>query len=232
MRSAKSVGRIIGILLFVQLAGLTVPFILLMPAATPEYLGVAAGMAFEIKMAVFLLFVNAVVTMSIAVAGFPVFRDHGIRFALCLLAASVVWFVMQAVDNANILSMLSFSRQYAESAGANADLFRIVGAEIRATRVWIHYTELFVIDVWFALFYGVLLRFALVPRWLAGFGILAVILHTVGIPLAFFIGYSSLIPLAFSLAISHVAIGGRLLAKGFPEKACSDSSRNTPIPGV
>jgi hypothetical protein len=221
MRSAKSVGRIIGILLFVQLAGLTIPFILLMPAATPDYLDVDAGMAFEIKLAVFLLFVNAVVTMGIGIAGFPVFRDRGIRYALWFLAFSVIWFVIQAVDSAHILSMLSFSRQYAESAGANAELFRIMGTEIRATRVWVHYTELFVIDAWFALLYSLLLRFGLVPRWLAGFGLLAVVLHTAGIPLAVFIGYPSILPLGFSLAMSHTAIGGWLAIKGFPETACS-----------
>jgi hypothetical protein len=222
MRSAKSTGRIVGLLLFVQLAGLTAPFILLMPAVTTGYMDVAAGMAVEIKLAVFMLFANAVVTMGIAIAGFPFFREYSVRMALWFLAFSVIWFIMQAVDNAHILSMLSLSRQYAESAGANADLFRVLGTEVRATRIWVHYTELLVIDTWFALLYGLLLRFRLVPRWLAGFGLLAVALHTVGIPLAMFIGYPSVLPLGFSLAISHLAIGGWLVTKGFPEGTSSE----------
>jgi len=224
MRSAKSVGRLIGVLLFLQLAGLTAPFIILIPAITTDYLGIAAGMSFEIKLAVILLFINAVVTMGIAIAGFPVFRERSIRMALWFLAFSIIWFVMQAVDNTHILSMLSLSRQYVESAGANADIFRIMGAEVRSTRLWIHYTELFVIDIWFSLLYGLLLRFTLVPRWLAAFGLLAVALHTVGIPLAFFIGYPSVLPLGFSLAITHVVIGGWLIAKGFPEFGCDERS--------
>ena len=49
MRSAKSVGRIIGGLLLVQLAGLIVPFVLLLPltTGTRDFLVNAAGALFK-----------------------------------------------------------------------------------------------------------------------------------------------------------------------------------------
>lgn len=211
----SSTGRVVGALLFVQLVGLSVPFILMMPALTTSYLTAAAPMASQIKIGVFLLFANAAVTLGIAIAAFPVFREYSVRMAVVLLAVSTVWVVMQSVDNAHILSMLSLSQRFTEAAGANADLYNVLGPQVRSTRVWVHYTELLVIDVWFGLLYSALLRFGFVPRLLGWFGLLAVVLHLIGIPLAMFIGYSSIQQLGFSLAISHLLVGGWLVWKGF-----------------
>src|ERR1041385_6466091 len=97
MESAKRAGRIVGLLLFVQLTGLIVPFIMLLPVAGPDFLENAAGGSFQLKTAVFLLFANGALTIGIAITGFPVFRSFSERMALWLLALSVIWFLMQAV---------------------------------------------------------------------------------------------------------------------------------------
>lgn len=218
MRSAKSMGRIIGILLFVQLVGLSLPFILLMPATTSAFLENAAGASLQIKVAVFLLFANGALTIGITVAAFQVFRESGYKMALGFLALSVIWFSMQAVDNAHILSMLSLSQQYARGGPSNAELFGALGALARSTRRWVHYTELLVIDTWFFVFYGLLFRLSLVPRTLAGFGLMMVVVHTTAITLPIFLGYSSVPALGFSLALSHLALGTWLVVKGFGER--------------
>jgi len=115
MRSAKSTGRVIGILLFLQLAGLIVPFVLLHPLTTgpQNYLANAVGSSFQIKVAVFLLFANCALTIGITIAAFRVFRQYSEAMALWLLAVSVIMFLLQAVDNVHVLSMLSLSQQYA-----------------------------------------------------------------------------------------------------------------------
>lgn len=217
MRPAMSVGRTIGMLLFVQLVGLTLPFILLMPITTAGFLENAAGYAFQIRVAVLLLFANGALTIGIAIAGFPVLRECGSRMPLWLLAVSVIWFSMQAADNAHILSMLSLSQRYAEGGASNAELLGAVGALARSSRGWAHYTELLVIETWFFVFYGLLFRLSLVPRPLAGFGLIMVIVHAAGITLPKFLGYGSVPSLGFSLALSHLAIGSWLVARGFNE---------------
>jgi hypothetical protein len=221
MPAAKRVGRIIGMLLFVQLVGLTVPFILLLPLATTGFLETAAGLASQIRVAVLLLFANGAVTIGIAIAAFPVVRESGLRMALGLLAASVLWFAMQAVDNAHILSMLSLSQRYAEGGASNAELFGALGALARSSRRWAHYTELLVIEAWFLVFYGLLFRLSLIPRLLAGFGLMMVIVHAAGITLPVFTGYGSMPTLGFALALSHLSVGGWLVAKGFDEAHCT-----------
>lgn len=227
MKSAVNIGRFVGALLFVQLVGLSLPFILMMPIASSAYLENAAGISFQVRIAVFLLFANAAITIWIAIRSFPVFREHSLAASIWFIAFSLIWFVMQSIDNAHILSMLSLSQEYSKSGGANAELFGILGTAIRSTRRWVHYTELLVIDTWFLLFYGILFWFRLVPRLLAGFGLAAVLLHAAGIPLPVFLGYSSIMPLGFSLAISHIAVGAWLVVKGFDSKLAPTSTSET-----
>jgi uncharacterized protein DUF4386 len=102
--------------------------------------------------------------------------------ALWLLAASVILFSAQAVDNVHILSMLSLSQQYTQTGGPD-ELFQMVAAAVGSTRRWAHYTWLLLIDCWIFSLYTTLYRFALVPRALAALGLITVTLHFIGIPL-------------------------------------------------
>src|SRR5215207_3569619 len=95
-----STGRFVGILLFVQLSGLIVPFVLLHPltTGTQGFLANAAGAMPQIKLAVILLLANCALTIGISIASFPVFRRFSEQAALWLLAASIIMFTLQAID--------------------------------------------------------------------------------------------------------------------------------------
>ncbi|HEY0375994.1 MAG TPA: DUF4386 domain-containing protein [Pyrinomonadaceae bacterium] len=220
LRPAKSIGRIIGILLVVQLAGLIVPFVLLHPMTTVDFLSNAAGSYSQIQVAVFLLFANCALTIGISVAAFPVFREHSPAAAVLLVAVSAIMFSLQAVDNAHLMSMLSLSQQYVEAAGRD-ELFQTLSAAVRSTRRWVHYSELLAIDAWIFLLHGLLYRFRLVPRALAAFGLLTVALHFSGITLPLFLGYPSVTLLGVPMAFSHIALAAWLLTRGFKERTSS-----------
>lgn len=78
MRSAKSTGRIVGLLLLVHLiTGLTTPYIMLRPLTTPlSYNANDPAHAFQVRLSVMLLFVGGVITVAIAVTALPVFRQY------------------------------------------------------------------------------------------------------------------------------------------------------------
>lgn len=219
MATAKRTGRIIGMMLFVQLAGLIVPFVLLHPltGGAQDFLANAAASSFQIKAAVFLLFANCALTVGISVAAFRLFRKSSEAAALLMLAASVIMFSMQAVDNAHILSMLSLSQQYVQ-AGGSPELFQALASVLGSTRKWVHYTELLTIDCWIFLLYIFLYRFPVVPRAISLFGLLTVLLHFTGIPLMGFLGYSLVTLMGVPMAASHLALALWLMAKGFEER--------------
>lgn len=218
MISTNNVGRIIGALLVVQLAGLIVPFILLHPlTAGPSALGPGAAIGFQVRVAVLLLLENCALTVGISFAAFPLLRRHSHAMALLLVTASAIMFSLQAVDNAHLLSMLSLRQQYAE-AGGPEELFETLAMVARSTRKWVHYAELLAIDAWIFVLYGALFRFALVPRALAGFGLVTVLLHFTWIVLPFLLGLRSVMLLGVPMALSHLALASRLMAKGVTER--------------
>jgi hypothetical protein len=219
MRSAKSVGRLIGVLLLVQLAGLIVPFVLLHPITrgSRDWLANAAGSSFQIKAAVFLLFANCALTVGVAIAAWPVFRRYSEAMALWLVALGVIMLTLQAVDNAHVLSMVSLSQQYVEAGGPDG-VFQTLAAAVGSTRRWVHYSELLAIDAWIFMLYSVLFRFALVPRAVAVFGLLTVALHFTGITLPLWLGYPSVTLLGASMVLSHMALALWLMTKGFEDR--------------
>jgi hypothetical protein len=218
MKPARKAGRLVGLLLLLQLVGLTLGFIFVMPGTTPDFLEHSAPLATRIKLGVFILFAAGAVTAAISLAAYPFLRKQSEVPALGFLAVSIIWLAVQAVDNAHILSLLSLSQLYAEGGAPKAEVFAQLGTAARSTRRWMHYTELLVIDAWFLMLYGLFYRFSLVPRLLPGFGILVVLVHLAAITLPVFLGYPNVLVLAYLMPVSHLALAGWLLVKGVEER--------------
>src|SRR5215218_5282884 len=98
MISAKGVGRTIGVMLLLQLAGFIIPFALLHPLMAADYYATAADYSFQIKAAVLLFFANGAMTIGIAIKAWPIFRRYSESMAMWLIVLSVIMFVLQAVD--------------------------------------------------------------------------------------------------------------------------------------
>jgi hypothetical protein len=219
-------GRTVGFLLLIQMTGLIVPFVLLHPiAAGPQaFLADAAGASASITTAVFLLFANCALTVGISILMWPMLSRENPAAALWLVALGLIMFCMQAVDNAHILSIVSLSREYA--AGGSAEIYGPLAASLGATRVWVHYTELLVIDLWIGFFYFTLLRLRAVPTVLAVFGLLTVLLHLCGIPLPKFLGLPVNMMLGPPMAVAHIATATWLIARGFRKRADDELARS------
>ncbi len=219
-RSAKSVGRIVGVLLLVHVAaGLTVPFILLdRLVAPPGFLASAAGAPNQVRAAVLLLFVGSAVPVGIAIAAWPVFRRYSSAMGLWLLALGVAVFSLQAVDNARILSMLSLSQEYAKAGAAKLELFQALAVVVASARKWAHYTFLLVVASWIFLLYSLLYRSRFVPRALAALGLVASMLQIPGVTLRALFGYPPEMRLAMPLGPAYVALAVWLLVRGFDER--------------
>jgi Domain of unknown function (DUF4386) len=214
MLGERGRGRLVGGLTFLQLVGLIVPFVLLLPIVTPPaYLADAAASSTRIRAGVLLLAVNGAVTIGISIAAWPTLRRTSEALALWLVVLGALMLGVQMVDNIHILSMLSLSQAHA-AAGASADSLRDVATAIGTTRRWAHLSELLVIDAWILVFYLSLIRARALPRLLSAFGLLTVAAHFVAIPLPGFLGLRAVAEAGMPMALSHVATAGWLVAKG------------------
>jgi hypothetical protein len=219
-RSAKSVGRVVGVLLLSQMAaGLMLPFILLDRSVGrgPDFLTAAAEHSFQVRAAVLIAFVGAALTVSLAIAAMPVIRRYSVATALGFLAVCAMSSTLDVVHNASVMSMLSLSRRYLEADASDPGLYPALAATVHSARAWAHYAQLMGVAAWFFVFYSSLWRFRLVPRALASLGIIGTLLQFTGVTLPAFAGYRQQEWMAIPMGAIHLAVAIWLMAKGFNE---------------
>jgi Domain of unknown function (DUF4386) len=226
MRSAKSVGRIVGVLLLAQIAvAFLAQFVLLARVkAPPGLLANAAGSALQVRVAVLLWFVASALTLAVAIAALPIFRQYSERMALLYLALSVLGLSTSAFDNIAALNMLSLSQEYAKAGAAN-ELFQALGAMARSALYAAHYINILVGGTTAFVLVSILYRFALVPRALAAFGLATfpVQMTAAAMPL---LGYRFQVVMLIPAALSLLALVLWLIANGFAERQLKLDERN------
>ena len=218
--SARSVGRAIGVLLLLQMAaGLMLPFILLDRSVVgyPGFLTAAAEHSSRMRAAVLIAFVGAALTVSLAIAAFPVFRRYSIGTALGFLAVCAISSALDVVHNASVMSMLALSRRYLQAGASDAGLYQTLAAAVHSARGWAHYTQLVAVGAWIFVFHSSLWRFRLVPRPLAALGLIGILLQFTGVTLPVFVGYRQEARMAMPMGAIQMAVAIWLMIKGFNE---------------
>ena len=137
------------------------------------YLMNAAAHATSLSSAVLLSIALALTSAGIAVVLWPVLRPLSERMALALAILGAAVIALAGLENASLLSMLSLSQAYAAAESPDAALYEALRGVVGAPRNWAHLIHLLMGGMTLLAMYAALFRFRLVPRWLAGFGILA-----------------------------------------------------------
>lgn len=229
MVSAKTIGRTMGIFLLVQaLIGSTVNFGLLGAiTAPPGFLINAAASPTRMSPAALLLIVAGFVSIALSTNAWPLFRQYSPRVALAWIALSGAGLALTAVEAGTLMSMLSISQEYTNSTGTETQQFEIAATVVRYARYWAHYMNLLIGSGTLLLVYTTLFRFSLVPRVLAGVGVLTILLQMTGLTLPFFgnrVNFYLLMP----MGLCHLALSIWLLVKGFQEGV--DNGEEASIP--
>lgn len=219
METAKGAGRVVGVMVLAQMtAAFLVNQFLLGPVfAPPGYLVNAAAHPLSIRLAVLIGLGTGVLTVAIAIAALPVFRRHSRAMTLWFLVLAAANFALTAVENMAVMSLLSLSQAYVKSGGADPALFETLRGVVGSARNWAHYINLTVSGGMLLTMYGVLCRFALVPRALAAFGLGAVLLQLIAVTMPL-LGQPIRFALLMPLALSHLALSIWLMARGFAER--------------
>lgn len=225
MRSAKGVGRAMGILMLVQgVLGATVNFGLLGASITgpPGFLTNAAAHSTRVSLAAILMIVAGALSIANSTIAWPVFRRHSERMALWFFGLSIAGFALAVVESATVMSMLSLSQEYLRSGGT-AGTFDGAAMIARYAKYWAHYTHLLVGSGSLIVLYTTLFRFSLVPRLLAGLGIAAVLLQMTGLLMPFFGSRINFLLLA-PMGICHLILAVWLIVKGLSDGNIVDVS--------
>ncbi|HET7364833.1 MAG TPA: DUF4386 family protein [Burkholderiales bacterium] len=210
-----SAGRLIGVLILMQMiGGATANFALEAPLfGSPGFLVNAAPHARQIALGAVLALVVEALWVGIAVTVFATVYERSRTLASWFFALAIVALAVAVVESAAVMSMISVSEAYGKGGAAVREQLETVRVLVASARNWAHYLGRITDGCTILVFYTLLYRLALVPRALAGFGVLAALLMLTGVGMPLF-GHEVLFPLLAPLGLVQLLLAGWLMVRG------------------
>ena len=201
------------------------------PVSAPVDFAKLAANDNRVVLTALLEFVWAASGMGIAIGLYPVLRKFNPALALGSVVGRVAENVFLLVATLSLLVLLTVS-QGAVAAGS-AGLASAVTASnlLLELREWVHwFVAMIPFGVGAFLYYYVLYRSRLVPRWLSGWGLVAVVLSTVAAVYAGFtqqFGFTTVNNvLSVPIGLQEMVLAVWLIAKGFDRSALASGAEN------
>jgi len=234
MNSSKTTARIVGALFITAtVVGLLGTSLTGSVVGAPDYLVQIAANKNLVVLGALLKFVAAAASAGIAIALYPVLRKHNEGLALGSVGFRLVEGVFYIVAALGLLSLLSLGQEYAGAGPQAAPTLQVLGTLILAVRNWAG----FVYGVLFfclgaLMYYYVLYQSRLIPRWLSGWGLVAIaLLFSMVLLIAFGerpSGPSGMqLLLALPIALQEMVLAVWLILKGFNPSAIASGSTKT-----
>jgi len=226
MNSTRRIAVVAGVLFVLATASSLVAATFVPALAGADYL---SGVALHVDgMAVAALFyvVAAFASVGIAISMYPVMR----RSAAGLALGSVVFRALEAafymVAVVCLLSLLEVGRQYATATGADRTALLAVGDTLVGIREHASVVAVLAFCLGAFLYYALFFQARLVPRWLSGWGIVAIVLLLIACVLALFSSnpITGYVALALPLAVQEMVLAVWLIVVGFGPSATVPST--------
>lgn len=202
------------------------------PVDLPEL----AAHADRVVLAALIEFVAAATGAGIAISLYPVLRRYGRAAALGAAAARVVGGMLVLVGTLSLLALLTLAQESVKSGLAASPGTDASVTVLLAVRDWV---TNFMISLPFllgaSLYYVLMYRSAVVPRWLSVWGLLAVGLSLVATLICGFtqdFGFTtSSTALNAPIGVQEMVLAVWLIAKGFHWRGTVPSARKPERPG-
>lgn len=201
----------------------------------PDYLATAANHSSQVVIGVLLILTMELACSGIAVWLYPVLRQRHEALALWAVSLRTIEAICGIVAGVALLALIPLGRAFLAAGAPEAADFQTLGAMILTTSDWTR--DVVMLFAWGlgALLYNLIfLRSRLLPRWLAGWGILAILLHLAACLLTLFevIGPSSPMQVALLApsGLQELALAVWLIVKGFDPAAVARLSAREASP--
>jgi hypothetical protein len=187
--------------------------------AATDYLIEIAANENQVIMGAILVVISAFASASIAIWLYPVLRKHHEALALSSVGFRVMEGMLYIVGVVGVLSLLTLSQEYVTAGASNASLYQISGTVLLAVKNWASMLGVIAFTMGGLSYYIVFYQSKLVPRWLSGWGLVAVAFSLASALLTLL---GVLVPLSTVFILFNVLIAGQemvlavwLIVKGF-----------------
>jgi len=156
-------------------------------------------------------------SVGIALAMYPVLRTWGRGLSLGSVVFRTIEAVLYIVAVVSALSLLSVAQRFLDAGAAQRVWSQAVGDSLLDVRDHANLAAVLAFSVGAFMYYSLLYRSQLVPRWLSGWGILAIILTLVACLFALFGHHpvTDYVLLVLPIAVQEIVLAVWLIAKGF-----------------
>jgi Domain of unknown function (DUF4386) len=220
MNLYKKTAIIAGILFIIATAAalLSTPF--LAPVNASNYLTAVSAHGNQVTTGVLLAFIAAVASAAIAISLYPVLRKYNQGLALGAVGFRLIEGVFYIVGVIGLLMLLTLSREFVQAGAPDSPYFQTLGALVLAGYHWSgNVGSLLAFCLGALMYYYIFYQTRLVPRWLAGWGIIGAAMCMVAGVLVMFqvIGPMSTpqVVLALPIAVQEMVLAVWLIVKGF-----------------
>jgi hypothetical protein len=191
---------------------------------SPDYLNQLAGNSDQIVTAALLEFIWAAAGAGIAIGLYPLLKKYNGALALGSVGFRVVENVFVLIGTLSLLSLLTLSQEFIAAGAPGASSFQTLGALLLAVRDWqLHVISGLAFSLGVLMYYAILYRSNLIPRWLSGWGVLSAVLSLAATVLASFthdFGLESVHTyLNVPIGLQELVFAVWLIAKGFNQSA-------------
>jgi len=197
----------------------------------PDYLIKLSANENQVIIGGLLVLLSAFASAGIAVGLYPVLRKRNQALALGSVGFRIIENVLGIVSAICLLSLVPLSQEYVKAGAPDASYFQTLGTLLLGARDSISNIHLIPFCIGALMYYYVFYQSRLIPRWLSGWGLLAVIMNLASALLVLFdlIGDFSTVQVVLSLPIAfqEMVLAAWLIVKGFNPSAIASLSAKT-----
>ncbi len=166
---------------------------------------------------------------GIAVVMYPVLKKWNAGLALGSVVFRTIEAAFYMVGLVCLLSLLTTGQQLTSASAVDRGLLQAIGDSLVSVRDHAGLVAVFAFCLGAFMYYCLFFQSRLIPRWLSGFGIVAIILMMAACVLALFSGnrITSYIPLAAPIGVQEMVLAVWLIVKGFNPSAVASLSAKT-----
>ena len=177
-------------------------------------------------------FIQAAAAAGIAIGLYSILKKYNGALALGAVGFRVVECVFVLIGTLSLLSLLTLSQEFIAAGAPGASSFQTSGTLLLAVRDWSGNVIAALAMLLGALMYYVILyKSNLIPRWLSGWGVLGIVLGLAATVLASFTHDFSMVSvntlLNVPIGLQEMVFAVWLIAKGFNASAIASLSTKT-----
>jgi hypothetical protein len=232
MNSARKIAVATGVIFIVATIAALVAAALVPVLTGPDYLTGLSTHANQVAAAALFYLIAAFTSAGIAITMYPVMKGANAALALGSVVFRAMEAVMYMVAVVSLLSLLTLSQQSANAGAADQAALQALGGSLRSARDLATLAAVFAFSLGAFMYYYLFFQSRLIPRWLSGWGIVAIILMMAACVSALFSGnpVTGYTLLVLPIALQEMVLAVWLIVKGFsPDAMASESAKKAMV---